>query len=71
MLTKNLRLENFKGKKISPKIKIQLKEILNHKNEIIRSLEKNYKNKYSKKTISKFNKFKEFCVIGMGGSILG
>ena len=33
MLTKNLRLENFKGKKISPKIKIQLKEILNHKNE--------------------------------------
>ena len=71
MLTKNLRLENFKGKKISPKIKIQLKEILNHKNETIRSLEKNYKNKYSKKTISKFNKFKEFCVIGMGGSILG
>ena len=71
MLTKNLRLENFKGKKISPKIKIQLKEILNHKNEIIRSLEKNYKNKFSKKTISKFNKFKEFCVIGMGGSILG
>ncbi len=71
METKNLKLENFKEKKRSSQIQIELQKILNQKNEIISSLEVNYKNRYSKKFISKFNKFKEFCIIGMGGSILG
>ena len=40
-------------------------------NEVLQSLSSNYKNSYSKKIVTELKKFKNFRVIGMGGSILG
>ena len=71
MLTKNINFKNFKLKKISNKIKKDLSVILSENNEILKSLSPNYKNSYNKKNISKFMKFSNIKVIGMGGSILG
>jgi len=71
MLTKNINFKNFKVKKFSNKIKKDFKILLNENNEILKSLRLNYKNSYSKKTISKFRKYSHIRVIGMGGSILG
>ena len=71
MLTKNDNFKNFKVKKFSNKIQKDFKILLNENNEILKSLRLNYKNSYSKKTISKFRKYSHIRVIGMGGSILG
>ena len=71
MLTKNINFKNFKLNKNNKKIKKDLNIVLNENNEVLRSLSKNYKNSYTKKTISKFKKYYHVRVIGMGGSILG
>ena len=71
MQTKNLQLDNFNKKKKSFLIKKYLKKILNEKNHVIDSLQNSYKDKYNKKIISKYQKYKNISIIGMGGSILG
>ena len=71
MLTKGISLKNFKFNKDSLKIKKNLILLINSKNELIKSLGKNYKSSFSKKLILKFKKSSNFRVIGMGGSILG
>ena len=71
MLTKGIKLENFNNKKKLSKIKLFLKDILRENNEIIKSLQPNYKYSFSKKIISKIKKYNDVCIIGMGGSILG
>ena len=71
MLTKNINFKNFKSKKKNNKIEKDLEIILKENNEILKSLGTGYKNSYNKKTISKFKKYSNIKVIGMGGSILG
>ena len=71
MLTKNINFKNFKLKKINNKLKKDLGVILSDNNEILKSLSPDYKNSYNKKNISKFMRFSNIKVIGMGGSILG
>ena len=71
MLTKNINFKNFRVKKNNNKIKKDLNIILKENNEILKSLSPSYKNSYNQKTISKFQKFPNVRVIGMGGSILG
>ena len=71
MLTKNIKLKLFKKKKLNKNLKKKLKTLLNEENFVIKSLKKEYKNNFNKKTISKFKNFINYRVIGMGGSSLG
>ena len=71
MLTFGINFFNFKVKSKASNIRGKLKLLLNEKNEVIRSLGKNYKNNYIKKKLKKYKKFSNFRVIGMGGSTLG
>ena len=75
MLTKNIRFNNFKGKKINrykKKIKNEFKSgnILN-KYPMLNSLKKNYNYSYKKKNLQSLKKYNSYNLIGMGGSILG
>ena len=71
MLTKNIKFKLFRKKKLNKYIKKELITLLNEENFIIKSLKKEYKNNFNKKTISKFKNFINYRVIGMGGSSLG
>ena len=71
MLTNNIKLKLFKKKKLNKNKKKKLITLLNEENFIIKSLKKEYKNNFNKKTISKFKNFINYRVIGMGGSSLG
>ena len=71
MLTSGIKFKNFKTIQNTSKIKKELSKLINKKYQLIESLSKKYKNSYSKKQISKFKKFSNFRVIGMGGSTLG
>ena len=70
-LTKNIKFKDFKFKSSSKKIKNFLVKLLESENEIIRSLNKSYKDSYLKKDLKKFTKYSDVVLIGMGGSILG
>jgi glucose-6-phosphate isomerase len=71
MLTSRIRFKNFNLKSKNTSIKKKLNFLLNEKNEIIKSLSKNYKNSYNPNILSKYRKNKNFRLIGMGGSSLG
>ena len=71
MLTKNIKLKLFRKKKLNENLKKKLTTLLNEENSTIKSLKKEYKNNFNKKTISKFKNFINYRVIGMGGSSLG
>ena len=71
MLTKNIKLKLFRKKKLNKNLKKKLKILLNEENFVIKSLKKEYKNNFNKKTISKFKNFVNYRVIGIGGSSLG
>ena len=71
MLTTSIHFKNFKTKQNNLKVRSNLFSILENKNCIIKSLEKNYKDSFTKSKITKYKKLKNFTVIGMGGSILG
>ena len=71
MLTKNIKLKLFTKKKLNKNLKKKLITLLNEENFIIKSLKKEYKNNFNKKTISKCKNFINYRVIGMGGSSLG
>ncbi len=76
MLKRSFLLKNFKknfyNKKDKNKVIQILKEILDEKSQTIKTLSKEYKFNYNKKQITKYkNKYSNFRVIGMGGSILG
>ena len=75
MLVNSVNIKNF-GKKINKistkyKIKQNLINLLNEKNEVIRSLKKEYRNSYTKNFIKKLKSYKIINLIGIGGSILG
>ena len=74
MLTKNIKIRNF-SIKISSIKKKQFFKLLNNlirnNNQIFFSMGRGYKDKYTKKLISRLKKIKEINLIGIGGSILG
>ena len=71
MLTKEISLKNFNTVKNSLQVKKNFNSLINSKNEVLRSLSKNYNSGIKNKIISKFKKSSNFRVIGMGGSVLG
>ena len=71
MFTKNFLYKDFINKKKNKILIKNLKEIINNKSEIIRSLGNNYKYSYSKNLIKNLKKYKDIRIFGMGGSSLG
>ena len=74
MFSKNITFINFKRKKIK-NIKAKINNLKTYewlKNyPLLKSFTKNFKYSYSKKDINKYKFYKDFRLIGMGGSILG
>ena len=71
MLTNNINLKNFKDKKKNNKITNQLQILLKENNQILNSFRNSYEDSFRKKNISKYKKYSNLTIIGMGGSILG
>ena len=71
MLTSNILFKNFREKKKNPKLTKKLYSLLKDKNEVLKSLSKNYKDSFDQKFLNKYKKNNDFRVIGMGGSTLG
>ena len=75
MLSKYIKIKNFifKEKSIIKKKKIfnSFYNLIKSNNEILFSMNKNYKNSFSKKLILKFKTKNTINLIGMGGSSLG
>ncbi len=71
MITSQINFTNFKIKKKYPRIRVMLNKITKNKNEVIKSLSKNYKDVFSNALVKKYKKTSNFRIIGMGGSILG
>ena len=73
MLTSGINFKNYKIKKenLNPKINKFLKSIINERSQLISSFKNNYKDDFNYKLIKKYKKYKNFRVIGMGGSSLG
>ena len=74
MFSKNITFINFKNKKIK-NIKAKTNNLRKYewlKNyPLLKSFTKSFKYSYSKKDINKYKFYKDFRLIGMGGSILG
>ena len=71
MFTQNISFKNFSIKKKNFTVKKNLNLILNEKNQVISSLSKSYKDRFSKKSTKHLNKKFDYRIIGMGGSTLG
>ena len=73
MLTQNINLSRFGIKKNHFKTKIFIKKTLKKysNNKFFQSLSNKYVYSFSKKKILKYKKFRNFNIIGMGGSSLG
>ena len=71
MFTQNISFKNFLIKKKNFTVKKNLNLILNEKNQVISSLSKSYKDRFSKKSTKHLNKKFDYRIIGMGGSTLG
>ena len=73
MLTSNIKFTNFYKKNKNKKSDLnKLKKLEWIKNfKFLLSFTKNYNYSYSKKYLKKYKNFKNFRIIGMGGSILG
>jgi len=72
MLSPRISFKNFKSKKVkSSLVKKKLTTLIKEKNEILKSLSKDYKNNFNHKNLKKFKKSLDCRVIGMGGSSLG
>ena len=71
MLTPEINFKNFQFRSKKIVLKKKLLSIIKSNNEVIKSLRKNYKYKFSKKNIKNYSKYLNVRVIGMGGSSLG
>ena len=72
MLSQNISYKNFNSNNHNKKKIIKIfKKLIKTPNQVLFSLSSSYKNSYDKKFITKLKKFKNFRLIGMGGSILG
>ena len=63
--------KNFLNIKKNKIIKKDLSNLLKNQPQLFETLKPNYKYSYSKKIISKYKKFSNIRIIGMGGSVLG
>ena len=71
-ITDTIYFRKFKCKKTNFKIIRIFKKVLDDENNLLNSLKSTYKDSYSSKVIiSKYKKYLDINVIGMGGSILG
>ena len=71
MLTNNIVLKSFLRQKSEDKIKYKLQSILKEKNELFKSMSKNYNDNFNFKKVKNICKKNSIRLIGMGGSILG
>ena len=71
MITERISFTNFKKSKNSKKIRNKLILLTKQRNEVFRSLSKEYKDSFLSKQIKKYKKNTNFRIIGMGGSSLG
>ena len=74
MLSRNISLSNFKLKKKNnnkKKVFKIFKKLLSSSNQVLSSLKSDYRDSYNKKFISKFERYNNFRLVGMGGSLLG
>ena len=72
MISPRISFKNFKSKKVkSSLVRKKLTTLIKEKNEILKSLSKDYKNNFNHKNLKKFKKSLDYRVIGMGGSSLG
>lgn len=71
MLTKNIKIKNFKIKSNIKIKKIFKNFFLKKDDKLLQSFSENYKYSFNLKKIKKYKKYKNFTLIGMGGSILG
>ena len=70
-IIENIKIQNFNKKKPKKKIKILLRKLLDEDNQIIKSLNKSYKDSWNLKEIKIYKKFSHITLVGMGGSIMG
>ena len=63
--------KNFLNIKNNKTIKKDFLNLLKNQPPLFETLKSTYKYSYSKKSISKYKKFSNIRIIGMGGSILG
>ena len=74
MLTKNIRFQNFKKKKIHTKLKLFFKNLVDNstkKQNLIYSFTDNFNYSFNKNLLTKIKRNKIFQIYGMGGSSLG
>ncbi len=71
MIGTGINFVNFKKKYKKKKIHRELNRLIKENNPIIKSLSKEYKDNFDKKKISKYKKYSNFRLLGMGGSSLG
>ncbi len=75
MLTSNIKFTNFqtnnKNKKLLKIFKNLKNDFFKNKKDCLLSLSKKYKHSFELKSLKKYNKYKFFRIVGMGGSILG
>ena len=72
MISPRISFKNFKSKKVKTSlVRKKLTTLIKEKNEILKSLSKDYKNNFNHKNLKKIKKSLDFRVIGMGGSSLG
>ena len=71
MITKNIKFKNFLFKSKDYKIQKILNNLLKNEPKFLASLKPEYKYSYPKEIISKYKKFENIKIIGMGGSSLG
>ena len=71
MLTDGINFKNFNVKAKPQLVKKKFELLVKENNEVLKSLSKNYQNSFSKIFVSKYKKFSNFRIIGLGGSTLG
>ena len=71
MLSKNINFQNFKKIKKVKKVYEIFENLLKDQPSFFKTLKPTYKYSYSKRALSKYKKFLNIRIIGMGGSVLG
>ena len=71
MLSKNINFQNFKKIKKVKKVNKIFENLLKDQPSFFETLKPTYKYSYSKRALSKYKKFLNIRIIGMGGSVLG
>ena len=74
MLTKNIRFQNFKKKRVHTKLKCFFKNLVENsikKENLIHSFTENFHYSFNKNLLDKIKRNKIFKIYGMGGSSLG